>query len=56
MGGRITPTGSTRPTPAEVAPVAVRRIEDWGLELVFDTLGRWGLGTTLAWDGRSQRR
>jgi hypothetical protein len=23
---------------------------------VFDSLGRWGPGTTLAWDGRSRRR
>jgi hypothetical protein len=26
------------------------------LELVFDSLGQWGLGTTLAWDGRWRRR
>src|ERR687895_825439 len=28
----------------------------WGLEPVFDILGRWGHGTTLAWAGRSRRR
>ena len=31
----------------------VGRTVDGILELVFASLGRWGRGTTLAWDGRS---
>ena len=44
---------ATRPCRLRVASVGARTVEDWALELVFDTLGRWdlarpGLGRPLA--------
>jgi hypothetical protein len=32
------------------------QVYGFSVELVFDTLGRWGPGTILAWHGRSRRR
>jgi hypothetical protein len=48
--------GPTAAHPGSERPRRTTQRSRFAVEPVFDTLGRWGLGTTQTWAGRSRRR